>query len=192
MPRLLATYTDEELLLGCRENDSRYQQRFYERFYGKMMSLCSRYCNNREDAEELLNTGFLKVFHNLNTFKSQGSLEGWIRKIILNTILESHRRNIKYKEIIKYPDFEQDESVDNGIISHLYAEDLINLISRLPASSRLVFNLFVIEGYSHNEIADLLNISTGTTKWHVSFAKDKLKKMILASKLNETNYVNAG
>src|ERR1017187_3214009 len=190
MTKLSAAYTDEELIAGCIKNDTRFQQRFYERYYGKMMSLCSRYCHNREDAHELLNSGFLKVFQNIKTFKSQGSLEGWVRKIILNTILEVHRSRIKYREIISYPEKEPDAEINVDIVESLYAEDIIKIISLLPAASRVVFNLFAVEGYSHAEISEMLKISTGTTKWHVSYAREKLKTMINELKLNDIYYVS--
>jgi RNA polymerase sigma factor (sigma-70 family) len=191
MTKLLAAYSDDELLAGCIKNDRRYQQRFYERFYGKMMSLCSRYCNNREDALELLNSGFLKVFLNIKAFKSEGSLEGWVRRIVLNHILEEHRKHLKYRDTIVYPENEKDGEADGDAISDLNAKDIINMIGLLPASSRLVFNLFAIEGFSHQEISERLKISTGTSKWHVSFAREKLKKMINDSKIKEDRYVKA-
>ena len=191
MTKLLAAYTDEELLTGCTKNDRKIQEKFYERFYGKMMSFCSRYCNNREDALELLNSGFLKVFLNIKSFKSEGSLEGWIRKIILNHILETYRSNIKYRDMISYPDQEHDGETGDNIISQLNAEDIINMIGLLPPSSRVVFNLFAIDGHSHQEIAEKLKISTGTSKWHVSFAREKLKKMINESNLKEENYARS-
>jgi len=190
MTKLLAAYSDDELLSGCIKNDRKIQQKFYERFYGKMMSLCSRYCNNREDALELLNSGFLKVYLNIKSFKSEGSLEGWIRKIILNHILETHRNNIKYRDMITYPDHEQDGETGDDVISELNASDIIKMIGLLPPSSRLVFNLFAIDGYSHQEIAEKLKISTGTSKWHVSFAREKLKNMFSVAKVKEDNYAS--
>ena len=188
MTKLLAAYKDEELLSGCIKNDRLIQQKFYERFYGKMMSLCSRYSNNKEDALELLNSGFLKVFLNIKTFKSEGSLEGWIRKIILNHILETHRNNLKYRDMITYPEHEQDGETEDDIIAELNAADIIKMVGLLPPSSRLVFNLFALDGYSHQEIAERLKISVGTSKWHVAFAREKLKKMINDSNLMKDNY----
>lgn len=138
MTKLSAAYTDEELITGCIKNNSRFQQLFYERFYGKMMSLCSRYCHNRDDSHELLNSGFLKIFQNIKSFKSQGSLEGWVRKIILNNILEVHRSRVKYREIMSYPEKEPDTEINCEIIESLYAEDIIRLIGNLPSASRVV------------------------------------------------------
>jgi len=191
MAKLSVAYTDDELLKGCINNDRVYQQKFYQRFYGKMMSLCSRYTNNREDAMELLNSGFMKVFLNVKSFKSDGSLEGWIRKIIFNHILENHRGNIRYKEIMTYPDKDFDTVENKDVVSDLQAGDIIRMIGLLPPSSRMVFNLFAIEGYSHDEISKLLKISTGTSKWHVAFAREKLKKMILEEDKIENSYINA-
>ncbi len=140
---------------------------------------------------ELLNSGFMKVFLNVKSFKSDGSLEGWIRKIIFNHILENHRGNIRYKEIMTYPDKDFDTVENKDVVSDLQAGDIIRMIGLLPPSSRMVFNLFAIEGYSHDEISKLLKISTGTSKWHVAFAREKLKKMILEEDKIENSYINA-
>jgi RNA polymerase sigma-70 factor (ECF subfamily) len=179
MAKLAAAYTDEELIDGCLKHDPRMQEKLYAKYYGKMLSVCFRYSRNKEDALELLNNGFLKVFLNVKSFQGKGSFEGWIRKIMLNTILEEHRKNISYKENIYFPDEEKDDvTIDAGILNNLYTEDIIKMISTLPAASRMVFNLFVMEGFSHKEISARLNISEGTSKWHVNFAKEKLKKKL--------------
>ena len=189
MTRLVAAYTDEELIEGCLQSDSKSQERLYAKYYGKMLSVCSRYERNREDALELLNNGFLKVFLNLKNFQGKGSFEGWVRKIMINTILEQHRKTVKYKEVIRFPDTEKDAGNDAAVEHELYAEDIIRMIASLPPSSRMVFNLYAIEGYTHREIGEMLHISEGTSKWHVAFAKDKLKKKIEESKpLKELAY----
>lgn len=178
MARLIAAYNDEELIDGCLKNDAKSQERLYAKYYGKMLVVCSRYTRNKEDAIENLNNGFLKIFLNLKSFEGKGSFEGWMRRIMVNTVLEQHRKTVTYKEVVRFPETFADQPFDATIIDQLYADDLIKLIASLPPSSRTVFNLFVIEGYTHKEIAKMLQISEGTSKWHVSYAKDKLKKKI--------------
>lgn len=185
MVKLVAAYTDEELIQGCAKNDPRAQERLYTKYYGKMLSVCMRYSRNKEDALELLNMGFLKVFMNIASFGNKGSFEGWVRRIIVNTVLEEHRKTVNYRDHVSFPEVEQDGVTDADVISELYAEDIIGMIGLLPPASRMVFNLFAIEGYPHKEIAEMLNISEGTSKWHVSFAKDKLKKCILEGQKNK-------
>lgn len=189
MAKLIAAYTDEELVQGCLRNDSLMQERFYKKYYGKMLSLCLRYCRNMEDAQELLNIGFLKVFNGLKSYQFKGSLEGWVRRVVLNSILEEHRRNVNYKSMMSFPEYEEDGQVEAESLENLFAEDIISLLNQVPTASRVVFNLFVIEGYSHKEIGKMLNISEGTSKWHVSVAKEKLKKLILQqSNVTEASY----
>jgi RNA polymerase sigma-70 factor (ECF subfamily) len=178
MVKLTAAYSDEELISGCSENNPRAQERLYAKYYGKMLSVCMRYSRNREDAVELLNTGFLKVFLNIKSYQAKGSFEGWIRRIVVNTVLEEFRKTVNYREVMHFPETMGDGEIKADALEHLYAEDLVQIISCLPPSSRMVFNLFVVEGYSHKEIAEMLKISEGTSKWHVSFAKEKLKKLL--------------
>lgn len=149
------------------------------------MSVCLRYEKNKEDAEELLNMGFLKIVTKLEKYQTKIPFEAWIRRIMINTIIDEYRKNKKKNETIEYTDFEDhnyDRHFDfNEADKNFDAEGLERLIRKLPEMSQKVFNMHVIDGYSHKEISDELGISIGTSKWHVSNARTMLKEMIQSS-----------
>lgn len=147
-------------------------------YYNSMMQLCLRYTKNEEDATEVLNNGFLKVFRNIHKYESaQASLYTWIRIIVINSCIDFIKRKIK----IKYHDLQEanEVQVNADIIEKMDAIELLNSIRQLTAAAQTVFNLYVMEGYNHKEIGKLLNISEGTSKWHLSEARKKLQQMIL-------------
>ena len=138
-----------------------------------MIGMCLRYTQDKNLAMEIVNIGFLKVFKKLDTFKFEGSLEGWIRKIIYHSLADYFKKKsnkVHFLEIEK-----GDKPKENHILEGLYAEDILKSIDRLPDATRRVFILYAIEGYKHHEIAEELGISTGTSKWHLSEARKKLK-----------------
>jgi RNA polymerase sigma factor (sigma-70 family) len=124
-------------------------------------------------AEEILNNGFLKVFQKLDTFKFQGSFEGWVRRVIYHSIFDYVRQNMKYDEKIVF--VEKDEVITHDLTSKLNYNELMKLIQELPEQTRTVFNMYVIEGFSHKEIGEHLNINEGTSKWHLFEARKQLK-----------------
>jgi RNA polymerase sigma factor (sigma-70 family) len=166
---------DKDLIIACIKNDRLAQASLYKKHYGVMMSICMRYTKNRDEALEIVNNGFLKVFLNLNKWQG-GSLQGWIRRIITNTAIDQLRAQVKYKEQSLPDDY--DVYIADDYTSKLETNDLMNLVNALPDEQRMVFNLFAIEGYKHKEIADLLHISEGTSKWYVSEARKTLKLRI--------------
>ena len=166
----------QQLIEGCLRGNRQMQLRLYKMHYGKMMAMCMRYMGSKDEAMEALNNGFLKVYEKLDTYRNNGSFEGWIRRIIYNTTIDMLRQRIKYRE--KHVDEVADEPVNAEIMQKLFTEDLMNLIGSLPGNTRLVFNMFAIEGYSHKEIGNTLNISEGTSKWHVNEARKLLKNGI--------------
>lgn len=171
-----STMTDEQLLEAILRQDAKAQRLLYERFARKMFGVCLRYTRNREEAEDFLQDGFLKVFQKLSSYKGEGSLEGWIRRVIVNTCLD----HIRQQKML-WNDFEEvnEPAEDATVLNKLQAADLLELIRQLPPGFRTVFNLFAIEGYSHKEIGDLLNISEGTSKSQFARAR-----MNLAEKVN--------
>ncbi len=174
-----------KLIEGCKANERSAQEALYKRYYGKMMAMCMRYTGNRDDAMEVLNTGFLKVFKSLASYQSNGSFDGWVYKIIYNSVIDKLRKRMKETKTVEV---EQDmvvPTIDSSSVQHLYVKDLMNLMQELPESSRAVFNMFAIEGYQHSEIAEMLNISEGTSKWHVNHARKILKQRI------ETSYTKS-
>lgn len=167
--------TDEQLLEAILRQDAKAQRLLYERFARKMFGVCLRYTRNKEEAEDYLQDGFLKVFQKLSSFKKEGSLEGWIRRVIVNTCLD-HIRNQK----LQWNELDElNEPVETAVVmDKLHATDLLELIRQLPPGFRTVFNLYAIEGYSHKEIGGLLNISEGTSKSQFARARASLVEKI--------------
>lgn len=168
------------IINGCIKNNRKAQQQLYNNYYGVMMNLCLRYAKNEQDALEMLNTGFFKVYKNIEKFdRNKAGLYTWIRTIIINSCLDYLK--IKNTFIIT-GEVEQAASlaVPPAIFSHFSAAEILKLIRQLPAATQTVFNLYIIEGYTHPEISMLLNISEGTSKWHLSDGRKKLQKMIKA------------
>ncbi|MGZ4035971.1 MAG: RNA polymerase sigma factor [Bacteroidia bacterium] len=179
------------MINGCVSNKREFQKLLYQKFAGKMLSLCFRYFKNREEAEDVLQDGFIKIFKNIDKYQGTGSFEGWIKRIMVNTALEELRK--KKKEFITQDIDElyiQPESVDKTDDS-VNTKDLIRYIQALPEGYKLVFNLFVIEGYSHGEIGQMLNINEGTSKSQLSKARAYLQKMMSEQdKIQKTEIVN--
>jgi len=171
-----------ELLARCRKNDRKAHNELYHHCFGYLMAVCLRYTNNREDAEAHLNQGFLKIITNLDKYKEEIPFGSWIARIMVNTIIDEFRRDKKRREHMTGADIDEvphTGEVDfNEAAEELEAEELRKMIQQLPDMSRKVFNLYAIEGYTHREIGEMLEISDGTSKWHVSFARKTLQGMI--------------
>ncbi len=168
---------EEQLLVGCQKNDRAAQQQLYKSYSGKMYALCCRYVKNKMEAEDVLVTAFTKVFDKIDQFKSEGSFEGWIRRIVVNEALTWIRKNrsLYLETDLEKADYEPDY---DKLSDHLEAEDLLRLIQLLPTGYQLVFNLYAIDGYSHKEIAEQLNISENTSKSQLSRARVYLQKLL--------------
>jgi RNA polymerase sigma factor (sigma-70 family) len=167
------------VIRGCLKNDRRSQEELYKRYYPAMMALCLRYVRNSGDAVEVLNDAFLKVFRQLGRYdEGKGALYTWMRKILINTALDSLRKQkmIRYHEMPTAT--EEEPGIENEAISKLNSDELLGLIRQLPLTTCLVFNLHGIDGFSHREIADMLGISEGTSRWHLSDARRRLKQII--------------
>ena len=169
---------DLQLVKGCIDGDLVSQKILYERFSKKMMGVCLRYADNYEDAQDILQEGLIKVFKNMHSFKGSGSLEGWIRKIITNTALAVYRKSNPLRLSKGMEELELIPASDGNIIGSISANELLNIIRKLPSGYRIVFNLYAIEGYSHKEIAEQLDITESTSKSQYSRARSLLKKII--------------
>lgn len=174
---------DTQLLKACKRKDRMAQHQLYKRCFGFLMSVCVRYKDDRDEARAILNMGFLKILTNLDKYKSSVPFEAWSRRIMINTIIDEFRKNRKERETIEYSNFEQVEEYNthidfNTADRQFDAEELEMMIKTLPEMSQKVFNMFAIDGYSHKEISNMLGMSTGTSKWHVSSARKALKLMI--------------
>lgn len=170
-----------KLIKGCKANERTAQERLYKLFYEEMLRVCYRYLKSDELAKEALNSGFLKIFQHIATFDDKkGELGGWIRTIIVRTCIDLGRKEIKFsKEVHEFVEVE-DVFLPPAVLGKLYAEDLLKCIRQLPGATRLVFNLSVLEGYSHKEIGEQLNIKESTSRWHLSEGKKILRAMLTA------------
>lgn len=169
--------TDDELRQGCIQQDRRAQQCLYQRYFGRLLGISMRYTNSREDATDVLNQAFLKIFNSLQQFQETGPFFGWMAKIVFHTAIDHIRHVQTYRKVINFS-IEADQSVENEVTDRLDAEDLYALIQRITPASRTVFSLYVIDGYKHHEIAEMLGISVGTSKWHLSNARMEMKKQV--------------
>lgn len=175
------------LIKGCLAGDRTCQTRLYDLFAPVMFGVCLRYARNREEAEEILQEGFLRVFAYISTFKGSGSFEGWIRKIMVNAALFRYRNKSALQPVIRLNVCDYDVADEINIAAGLDAKELLLLVQTLPAGYRMVFNLHVFEGYKHREIAEALGISEGTSKSNLSDARAYLQKA-LAGKKKLANY----
>ena len=169
--------SESDLIEGCLRGDRKMQYALYERFAPKMYGVCLRYAANTEEAEDILQEGFIKVYKKISSYRGDGSFEGWIRRIFVNTAIE-HFRKKNYLQ----PITEQEESSIEGkyvsVLDSLAEKDIIQLVQQLSPGYRTVFNMYVVEGYTHKQIADILGISEGTSKSQLSRAKLILQDLV--------------
>ncbi|CCH56338.1 RNA polymerase, sigma-24 subunit, ECF subfamily [Fibrisoma limi BUZ 3] len=187
MLRIIPFFTTEaQLVSALKRGESRAHKVVYERYAGKMLAVCTRYCSNRADAEEVMIDGFMKVFEKIEQFREDGSFEGWIRRIMVTESLMFLRRNRQWRqevavdEMTDEPDYEWADTAVNE-------NDLLRMVNQLPDGYRTVFNLYAIEGYSHAEIADMLGISEGTSKSQLSRARILLQTNLKKLEKDFTN-----
>ncbi len=168
---------DTDLIRGSLAGDARMQESLYRKFAGKMYAVCLRYAGNSDDAQDLLQEGFIKVFRNLDKFRHEGSFEGWMRRVFVNTSIEHYRRKVHLNPIGETEE-NRIEDVSVSALDQLAEKDIVQLVQELSPGYRTVFNLYVIEGYSHKEIGDMLQISEGTSKSQLARAKSILQKKV--------------
>ncbi|MCO6492195.1 MAG: sigma-70 family RNA polymerase sigma factor [Phaeodactylibacter sp.] len=178
------TYSDRELVEGCLRNDRFSQEMLYRKYFPAMMRMVQRYTQERDAAMDIINMGFLRAFKKLDTFAFSGSLEGWIRKLVFHSLSDYFKKHSRQVHFLDLED--RDSPQTEGALDNLYFEDVLKLVDMLPGATREVFYLYAIEGYTHVEIAKRVNISVGTSKWHLSNARKKLKQLI------RTYYNHAG
>ena len=167
----------EDIIRGCRRGNERCQERLYHFLAPRMYGLCLQYAENEDDAKDILQEGFIKVFTKIDQYSGKGSMAGWVRRIMINTALE------KYRSQVRHVSFEQgtsakEEFFEEDILDSLSAEEIIKLIQDLSPQYRLIFNLYAIEGYSHKEISEMTGISEGTSKSNLSRARAILQKKL--------------
>jgi len=169
--------SESNIIEGCLNENKIHQSELYKRYSGKMMGVCLRYANSRMDAEDMLQDGFIKIFDNIRKFRQEGSLEGWVRRIMVNNALNKIRANkIQFEDINENGNYLADSNAN--IIDKLNEKVLLDIISKLPKGYKYVFNMFVIEGYSHKEIADNLGIEETSSRSQYAKAKKYLQQQI--------------
>jgi RNA polymerase sigma factor (sigma-70 family) len=175
--------TDTELIKGCIKGDGHCQKTLFNRYASPLLGVCQRYARNKEDAEDILQDSFIKIFGKLEQFKGEGSFEGWMRRVVVNTALKKYTVSRYTKEFSVEQIFElaENASTESTSFSHLSEKDLLTLINNLPDGYRLIFNLYVIEGYQHDEIAHMLGIQASTSRSQLVKARQLLQREILQS-----------
>lgn len=176
---------DPELLIASAKGDRKAQHSLYKQAYQLLMGVCSRYAVDRDEAMSLLNQGFLKILTHADKRKENVPVEAWMRRVMINTIIDTYRLQKSYKahtQLVDYSDHStieiHESAVNEDLAAIISADALYHMMMRLPEMTGKVFNMFAIDGYSHKEISELLNISEGTSKWHVNNARTILKNML--------------
>jgi RNA polymerase sigma-70 factor (ECF subfamily) len=175
-------FTEEDFIQRCLDNDPQAQEELYRRFAPKMFGICLRFTKNKMEAEDVLQEGFIKVFTYLKDYRSEGSLEGWIRRTIVNTAINYYKKRAKTHSDIQVEQLDITEKEVEGVLDKLSAKELLSVIQQLPDGYRMVFNLSVIEGYTHKEIGKMLGISENTSKSQLSRAR-----VVLQGKIKKIN-----
>ncbi len=176
-PLLVNGRTEKELIKACLLGDRLAQRDIFNMYSGKMMAVCLRYSRHRLEAEDILQDSFVKVFTHLSEFEYSGSFEGWVRRIIINTAIKNNqKKSVSHEEIGL--EHAREDSVGPEVFSSLSEEELIKLISSLPDGYRMVFNLYAVEGFSHKEISELLNIEESTSRSQLVKARRVLQEKV--------------
>ncbi|RYD55826.1 MAG: sigma-70 family RNA polymerase sigma factor [Sphingobacteriales bacterium] len=187
-------YAEQDIIKGCRKQDRACQEYLYKKYYSLFLKICARYAKDMEDAEQLMNDGFLRIFTKIDSYENTGSFEGWMKRILVNTCLDYLRSS--YLKTSMMMNFninmvaEQAVSTRNEAITKMEFRELLNHIQTLPTITKTVFNLFVFDGYTHAEIAKMLAISEGTSYWHVHQARKLLQKKINSVDVNHKDYAS--
>ncbi|PLX23702.1 MAG: RNA polymerase subunit sigma-24 [Marinilabiliales bacterium] len=171
-------YSEEEILKGCKKNKRIYQEILYRKYAKIMYGVCLSYAGDRAFAQDILQESFIKIFNKIQAFKSEGSLEGWIRRIVSNTAIDHLRRTQRIKNFLFEKEEIKEEAIQSDALENLQTQDILEQVSRLPDGARLVFNLYALEGFTHKEIAQKLNITEGTSKSQYNRARKLLMTWI--------------
>lgn len=170
--------SDEELVQGCIRKDAKAQRYLFDTYSRRLMGVCVRYCDSREEAEDILQEGLIKIFERIGSFRGNGSLEGWMRRIMVNTALDHFRKQKVFRNSFDITEMEHEAGTTDHVLETMDARDLMKTIKSLPKGFRTVFNLYAIEGYQHREIAEMLGITESTSKSQYSRARSHLMKVL--------------
>jgi RNA polymerase sigma factor (sigma-70 family) len=175
--------TEEAILQGCLKNEAAAQRELYNRYSPKMLAVCYRFAHNREDAEDMLQEGFIKVFSQIHTFQNKGAFEGWIRRIIVHTCINNLKKNKRFNESLDIVHAHGVQIREESVPSIVQAKQIVECIRILPIGYRTVLNLYAIEGYSHKEISDMLDIEESTSRSQYTRAKQMLEEILIKKKI---------
>jgi RNA polymerase sigma factor (sigma-70 family) len=175
--------TEEAILQGCLRNEANAQRELYNRYSPKMLAVCYRFAHNREDAEDMLQEGFIKVFSQMHTFQNKGAFEGWIRRIIVHTCINNLKKNKRFNESLDIVHAHGIQVREESVPSIVQAKQVVECIRILPIGYRTVLNLYAIEGYSHKEISDMLDIEESTSRSQYTRAKQMLEDILIKKKI---------
>ncbi|WP_291132831.1 RNA polymerase sigma factor [Flavobacterium sp. UBA7682] len=168
----------EDLIKACQKQNSKAQEELYHLYKNTLFALCLKYCQNEAEAEDNLHNAFIEIFTNIKQYKGKGTFEGWVKRITINKAIDSYKKSYQLSPI-KETDF-QDTDVTENELEEFTLDQILSMIQNLPNQYRLVFNLYELDNYSHNEIAEMLNITVGTSKSNLHRAKMILKEQIKA------------
>lgn len=188
--------TEELMLAGCLRNNAAAQEALYNRFSPRMLGVCYRFAKNREDAEDMLQDGFIKVFSQIHQYRNEGALEGWIRRIIVHTCINILKKNKKFSECVDIIHAKSVYVNEEFIPSIMQAKQVVECIRILPLGYRTVLNLYAIEGFSHKEIGNILDIEESTSRSQYTRAKAMLEEILIRKKiiqppLPKSNFLSA-
>lgn len=175
--------TEEQMLAGCLQNDAASQDSLYSRFSPRMLGVCYRFAKNREDAEDMLQEGFIKVFSQIHQYRSEGALEGWIRRIMVHTCINALKKNKKFSDCVDIAYAGNVGIREESIPSIMQAKEVVECIRSLPLGYRTVLNLYAIEGFSHKEIGNMLDIEESTSRSQYTRAKSMLEEILIKKKI---------
>ena len=184
--------TEEAILQGCLRNESIAQKELYNRYSPKMLAVCYRFGHNREDAEDMLQEGFIKVFSQIHTFRNQGAFEGWVRRIIVHTCINNLKKNKKFNESVDLIHATTLQVREETVPSIVQAKQVVECIRLLPLGYRTVLNLYAIEGYSHKEISVMLEIEESTSRSQYTRAKQMLEDILVRKKIMQKSKEKSG
>lgn len=170
--------TEKQLIKRCQQNDPIAQQKLYESYAPKMFGICCRYAIDRDTAQDMLHDGFITVFAKIGTFRDEGSFEGWLRRVFVNTALGHLRKHTALDNADHVDTVKTFDNSEISVVESMEARDIISYISQLPDGYRAVLNMFAVEGYSHKEIAETLGISEGTSRSQYARAKNYLHRLL--------------
>lgn len=174
--------TEDLMIIGCLQNDPAAQRELYSRFAPKMLPVCYRFGQNREDAEDMLQEGFIKIFTQIHTFQNRGAFEGWVRRIMVHTCINVLKKNKKFNDLVDI-EYAAEAAVKESVPGIMMAKQVVECIRLLPLGYRTVLNLYAIEGFNHREIADILDIEESTSRSQYTRAKGMLEQILIKKRI---------